>query len=93
MGSADEVQIVAVEELADHIRSEGEGDAAVVLSPALDVFVRVGPQQVAQQACREGEHDSGQTRPETQNTLVLPRQEVPSKTLRGCESCQALHPL
>lgn len=58
MGSADEVQVVAVEELADHVGSEREGDAAVVLSPALHVFVRVRPQQVAQEACR-GRNDGG----------------------------------
>lgn len=52
MGSADEVQVVAVEELADDVGAEREGDAAVVLSPALHVFVRVRPQQVAQEACR-----------------------------------------
>lgn len=51
MGSADEVQVVTVEELADDVGSEREGDAAVVLSPALHVFVRVRPQQVAQEAC------------------------------------------
>ena len=48
--SADEVQVVAVEELADHVGAEGEGDAAVVLAPALHVLVRVRPQQVTQQA-------------------------------------------
>lgn len=53
MGSADEVQVMAVEELADDVGSEREGDATVVLSPALHVFVRVRPQQVAQEACRE----------------------------------------
>lgn len=52
MGSADEVQVVAVEELADDVCSEREGDAAVVLSPALHVFVRVRPQEVAQESCR-----------------------------------------
>ena len=41
MGSADEVQVMAVEELADYIRSKGEGDPAVVLAPALDVLVWV----------------------------------------------------
>lgn len=55
--SADEVQIVAVEELADHVGSEGEGDAAIVLSPALNVFIRVGPQQVAQQPCRSEQRE------------------------------------
>lgn len=52
VGSADEVQVVAVEELADHISSECERDAAVVLSPALDVLVWVRPQQIAEEACR-----------------------------------------
>ena len=52
VGSADEVQVVAVEELADHISSEGEGDAAVVLSPALHVLVWVRPQQITQEACK-----------------------------------------
>lgn len=71
MGSADEVQVVTVEELADDVGSEREGDAAVVLSPALHVFVRVRPQQVAQEACRRGgggqdgdvNATAGQTRP------------------------------
>ena len=52
MGSADEVQVVPVEELADNVGPEREGDPAVVLSPALHVLVGVGPQQVAQQACQ-----------------------------------------
>jgi len=50
VGSADEVQVVAVQELADHVGAEGEGDAAVVLPPALDVLVGVGPQQITQEA-------------------------------------------
>ena len=51
VGSADEVQVVAVQELTDHVGSERKRDAAVVLSPALDVLVRVRPQQIAQKAC------------------------------------------
>lgn len=50
VGPADEVQVVAVQELADDIGPEGEGDAAVVFSPTLHIFVWVGPQQVTQQA-------------------------------------------
>lgn len=38
---ADQVQVVAVKELADHIGSESERDAAVVLSPALHILVWV----------------------------------------------------
>jgi len=47
---ADEVEVVPAQELGDHVLPEGEGHAAVVLAPAHDVLVRVGPQQVAQQA-------------------------------------------
>ena len=53
MGSADEVQVVAVQELADHISSEREGDAAVVFPPALDVLIGVRPQQITQEAWQE----------------------------------------
>lgn len=38
-----------VQKFGHHICPEREGDTAVVLSPAEDVFVWVGPQQVAQQ--------------------------------------------
>mmetsp|Transcript_76524 Transcript_76524/g.211821 ORF Transcript_76524/g.211821 Transcript_76524/m.211821 type:complete len:353 (-) Transcript_76524:157-1215(-) len=48
--AADEVQVVALEEGSNHVRTKGERHAAVVLAPAHDVLVRVGPQQVAQQA-------------------------------------------
>lgn len=50
MGSADQVQVVAIEELADHICPEGEGDSTVILSPALDILIWIWPQQVTQQA-------------------------------------------
>lgn len=50
MRPADEVHVVFVQELGHHVGPEGEGHAAVVLAPAQDVLVRVGPQQVAQQA-------------------------------------------
>lgn len=41
MRAADEIQIVAVEELAHHISTKGEGDAAVILTPTLNVLIRV----------------------------------------------------
>lgn len=50
MRSADEVQVVTVEKLADHIGPKREGDSPVILPPALDIFVWVWPQQIAQQA-------------------------------------------
>lgn len=50
MGPANQVHVVFVEELGDHVGAKSEGDAAVVLAPAQHVFIWVGPQQVAQQA-------------------------------------------
>jgi hypothetical protein len=50
MGAADEVEVVSAQELSHHVLAEGERHAAVVLAPAHDVLVGVGPQQVAQQA-------------------------------------------
>ena len=50
VGAADEVHVVFVEELCDHVCSEGEGHPAVVLAPAQHVLVGVGPEQVTQQA-------------------------------------------
>ena len=38
IGPADEVQVVPVEELGDHLGAEGEGHSAVVLAPALRVL-------------------------------------------------------
>jgi hypothetical protein len=49
-----QVEVVLLEEARHHVRAEGVRDAAVVLRPARDVWVRVGPQQVAQQPCSGG---------------------------------------
>lgn len=50
MGPTDEVHVMFVKELRDHVCAKSEGDTAVVFAPAQHVFVWVGPQQVAQQA-------------------------------------------
>lgn len=50
MGPTNEVHVVFVKELGDHVGAKGEGDATVVLSPAQHIFVWVGPQQVAEEA-------------------------------------------
>lgn len=42
-----EVEVVAAEELRDHVFPEGKRDAAVVLAPADDVLVGVRPKEVA----------------------------------------------
>lgn len=61
VGAADQIQVVLVQELGYHFGAEGKGDAPVVLPPAQNVLVRVGPQQVAQQALVRhvsGTHDA-----------------------------------
>mmetsp|Transcript_17525 Transcript_17525/g.54741 ORF Transcript_17525/g.54741 Transcript_17525/m.54741 type:complete len:529 (-) Transcript_17525:13-1599(-) len=50
VGAADEVEVHLAEELGDDVLAEGEGDAAVVLAPAHHVLVRVGPEEVAEEA-------------------------------------------
>lgn len=56
--SADEVQIMSIEELGDYVGSKGEGDSSVIFTPALDVFVGIRPQKVTQETCmsRECKH-------------------------------------
>lgn len=50
--AADEVHVVLLEEARDDVGPKGEADPPVVFGPAGDVLVRIGPEQVAQQACR-----------------------------------------
>ena len=50
MGSADEVEVGALQELGDDVGPEGERHTAVALPPPLGVRVRVRPQHIAQQA-------------------------------------------
>ena len=50
MSSAYEVQVVSVEELGDYVGSKCETHSSVVLSPALDVLVRIGPEQITEEA-------------------------------------------
>ncbi len=45
-----EVEVVLVQELCRHLRAEGEGDPPVVLAPPHGVLVRVGPEEVAEEA-------------------------------------------
>ena len=49
MGSADEVEVGALQELGDDIGPEGERHTAVALTPPLGIRVRVRPQEVAGQ--------------------------------------------
>lgn len=50
--AANEVHVVFLQEARDDVGTERERDAAVVLRPARDVLVRVGPEQVAEETCR-----------------------------------------
>lgn len=50
MGPTNEVHVMFVEELCDHVGAKSEGDPTVILTPAQHIFVWVGPQQVAQEA-------------------------------------------
>ena len=50
MGAADEVEVVGLEELCEHVLAEDVADAALlVLVPALLLEDGVGPEQVAEQ--------------------------------------------
>lgn len=49
MSATDEVHVVLLQEARYYVWAESEGHAAIVLAPARDVLVRIGPQQVAQQ--------------------------------------------
>ena len=50
MRAANEVEVVAAEELCDNVLAKGEGHAAVILSPANNVLIRIRPQEIAQEA-------------------------------------------
>mmetsp|Transcript_38082 Transcript_38082/g.81113 ORF Transcript_38082/g.81113 Transcript_38082/m.81113 type:complete len:204 (+) Transcript_38082:680-1291(+) len=51
MGTHDEVEVMLLQELANHVGAEGVRDAAVVLGPTRNVSLRIGPQQITQQPC------------------------------------------
>ena len=50
MRSYHQVHVLLLQEACDHVRPEGERDAAVVLCPAGDVHVEVAPEQVVDDA-------------------------------------------
>lgn len=50
MGPTNEVHVMFVEELCDHVGAKREGDPTVILTPAQHIFVWVSPQQVTQEA-------------------------------------------
>ena len=48
MGPADKIQVMSIQEFTNDICPKREGDTTVILSPALNVLVRVWPQQITQ---------------------------------------------
>jgi hypothetical protein len=48
MGSTDEIHVVLLEEARYNVRTECEADTSIVLTPSGDVFIRVGPQEIAE---------------------------------------------
>lgn len=49
MCATDEVHVMLLQEPRDHIRTEGERDTTIVLRPASDILIGIGPQQVTEQ--------------------------------------------
>ena len=50
MGAADQIYIVVLEEVRHHVSAEDEAHSSLVFRPARHALLRVGPQQVAEQA-------------------------------------------
>lgn len=50
VGPTNEIEIVFFQKLGDLVGAEGVGDAPVVLAPAADVGVGIGPEEVTQEA-------------------------------------------
>ena len=88
MSSTNQVDIIAVCELVDHIFAESERYASIVLAPLLDIFVGVRPKQIAQETSvrhisrSHNVFDSvdlvefgGQTAMHTQNLIVDERSD------------------
>jgi hypothetical protein len=50
VSSADQIQIMPIEELGYNILTKGEGNTTIILPPSIDVLIGVTPQQVTQQA-------------------------------------------
>lgn len=48
MSAADEVHVVFLQETRYDIGAEGKGDTAIVFTPSSDVFVGIGPQEIAE---------------------------------------------
>jgi len=52
MSSAYKVKVMTIQEFAHYVSTECEWNSAIILTPALDIFVRIRPQQITQQSCK-----------------------------------------
>jgi hypothetical protein len=50
VGAADQVELIDLEEIGDHVHAEEVADAALAVGPALHLLDGVGPEQVAEEA-------------------------------------------
>lgn len=61
MGTADQIQVVLVQELGHHLRAKGKRYTPVILPPAQNILVWVRPEQITQQTLVRnisGTHDT-----------------------------------
>lgn len=61
MGTADQIQVVLVQEFGHHLGAKCKGHTPVVLPPAQDVLVGVRPEQITQETLVRnigGPHDA-----------------------------------
>lgn len=48
MSATYEIHVVSIEKFGDHIGAESERHASVILTPSLNIFVRITPEQIAE---------------------------------------------
>lgn len=61
MGTADQIQVVLVQELGYHLRAKGKRYTPVILPPAQNILVWVRPEQITQETLVRnisGAHDT-----------------------------------
>jgi len=57
MSSAYEVKVMSIQEFAHDISTKCERDSTIILTPALDVLVRIRPQKITQETYKST-HDT-----------------------------------
>lgn len=49
VSTADEIHVVFLQEAGDNVWTKGKGDAAIILRPAGNILIRIGPEQIAEE--------------------------------------------